>query len=251
MPHMRSVSWSLVVTRITGMCLMVGSREIERVAWKPLRFGITTSMRIRSGSSRLAASPPAAPSSAVSASWPSFSTMRRMPVSCAGESSTIRMRAMLLSSPRVATAIVRYPEATANLRRMIFRAPVSQAHDRAPEGAAGQHGFEDLRKLVQRRFPRADRVQVPGFPVRGQMAPDLFTDIARGPGRGYPQQRNAADDPGHDRGVQLRRGGQSCAGDVAVGRGLGQQAGEHRPADIVQAAAETGGLHRPGGGQRV
>ena len=36
------------------MCLVVGSRVIERVAWKPLRFGITTSIRIRSGNSRLA-----------------------------------------------------------------------------------------------------------------------------------------------------------------------------------------------------
>src|SRR5690606_39308239 len=45
--------------------------------------------------SRLAASTPAAPSSAVRASWPSFSTMRRIPMSWEGESSTIRMRAMM------------------------------------------------------------------------------------------------------------------------------------------------------------
>ena len=94
MPQTRSVSWSLVVTSTIGMCLVLASRVIERVAWKPLRFGMTTSIRIRSGISRLAASTPAAPSSAVNASWPSFSTMRRIPINWEGESSTIRMRAI-------------------------------------------------------------------------------------------------------------------------------------------------------------
>ncbi len=103
---MRSVSWSLVVTRITGIWPVAASRLIVRVAWKPLRLGITTSIRIRSGMCSLAARTPAAPSSAVTASCPSFSTMRRMPISWEGESSTMRMRAIrfpLLVQPIVAT----------------------------------------------------------------------------------------------------------------------------------------------------
>ncbi|KAG0908519.1 hypothetical protein G6F31_021628 [Rhizopus arrhizus] len=96
MPHMRSVSWSLVVTRITGMCRVASSRARVRVAWKPLRLGITTSIRTRSGSSAFAVSTPAAPSVAVRIWCPSFSTMRCIPNSCDGESSTIRMRSMVV-----------------------------------------------------------------------------------------------------------------------------------------------------------
>jgi len=73
---MRSVPWSLVVTRITGMFCVLGSRRSVRVAWKPLRLGITTSISTRSGNAALASSTPATPSVAVSVSWPSFSTMR-------------------------------------------------------------------------------------------------------------------------------------------------------------------------------
>ena len=36
------------------MCWVVGSLLIERVAWKPLRFGMTTSISIRSGQFALA-----------------------------------------------------------------------------------------------------------------------------------------------------------------------------------------------------
>src|SRR5574337_143914 len=65
MPHTLSVSWSLVVTSTTGMCEVAGSFEMARVAWKPFKFGITTSINTRSGLSRLVASTPAAPSTAV------------------------------------------------------------------------------------------------------------------------------------------------------------------------------------------
>jgi len=75
------------------MCAVLASRLSVRVAWKPLRLGITTSISTRSGNTDLAASTPAAPSVAVKVSCPSFSTMRWMPSSCDGESSTINMRA--------------------------------------------------------------------------------------------------------------------------------------------------------------
>ena len=61
---------SLLGVASAGTARDIRERVWQHLAddWKPLRFGITTSMRIMSGSSRLAASTPAAPSSAVSAS---------------------------------------------------------------------------------------------------------------------------------------------------------------------------------------
>src|SRR5690606_3726711 len=172
MPQTLSVSWSLVVTRITGMCFVLGSRVIERVAWKPLRFGITTSIRSRSGSSRLATSTPAAPSSAVSASWPRLSTMRRMPISCDGESSTIRMRAVVfpVQFPRLEPAGGGLQAGAA--ARLAF----SQRDQRATVGTAGQHALEDLRQRVECDFASADPLEVARLPVAGQAAPDLVAD---------------------------------------------------------------------------
>ena len=52
---------------------------------------------------------------------------------------------------------------------------------------------------------RADALQVRRLPVAGQVLPDLLADVARGAGRGHAQQRHAADDEGHHRGVELVR----------------------------------------------
>src|SRR3546814_5600870 len=41
------------------------------------------------------------------------------------------------------------------------------------------------------------------------------------------------------------------AGDVAIGLGLREQAGKHRPADVVHAAAEARRLHGFAGSQRI
>src|SRR5512146_2084041 len=53
MPQILSVSCPLVVQMMTGICCVAGSCVMARVAWKPFRPGITTSIRIRSGNSVL------------------------------------------------------------------------------------------------------------------------------------------------------------------------------------------------------
>src|SRR5438067_11323109 len=49
MPHTLSVSWPLLVHRMTGMFFVASSRVRVRVAWKPFCPGRTTSMSTRSG----------------------------------------------------------------------------------------------------------------------------------------------------------------------------------------------------------
>ena len=60
-----SVSAPLVVHMITGMCLVVSSRVIWRVAWYPFNPGMTTSIRITSGISVFALAIASSPLSAV------------------------------------------------------------------------------------------------------------------------------------------------------------------------------------------
>src|SRR3954463_14753075 len=49
MPQTLSVSWPLLVHRITGMFLVASSRVSVRVAWKPFWPGSTTSISTKSG----------------------------------------------------------------------------------------------------------------------------------------------------------------------------------------------------------
>ena len=57
---------------MTGMCLVFSSRVMARVAWKPFKPGITTSIRMRSGWSLLERSIAASPLSTSSTSKPRF-----------------------------------------------------------------------------------------------------------------------------------------------------------------------------------
>src|SRR5688572_7900551 len=94
MPQMRSVSWLLLDTMMTGILRVAGSFASVRVARKPSTPGITMSMRMRSGRISRALRIPSAPSAAPSVSKPWFSSMRRIWNTSVGESSMIRMRAM-------------------------------------------------------------------------------------------------------------------------------------------------------------
>src|SRR5512134_1260663 len=97
MPQMRSVSWPLLDTMITGIARVAGALASVRVARKPSTPGMTMSIRIRSGRISRALRMPSAPSAAASVSKPWFSSMRRIWNTSVGESSTIRMSAMALS----------------------------------------------------------------------------------------------------------------------------------------------------------
>src|SRR5262245_15110740 len=94
MPQMRSVSWPLLETMMTGIARVAGSLASVRVARNPSTPGITMSMRMRSGRISRALRMPSAPSAAPSVSKPWRSSMRRIWKTSVGESSTIRMSAM-------------------------------------------------------------------------------------------------------------------------------------------------------------
>src|SRR5215813_8785643 len=66
---------------------------------RPLSFGIITSSTTRSGSSERARSKPAAPSTALITSYPSYSKLSSKPWTIAGSSSTIRMRVFRSDPP--------------------------------------------------------------------------------------------------------------------------------------------------------
>src|SRR5688572_25305411 len=86
----------LVLTMMIGMPLVAGSLESERVAWKPFMPGRITSMRTRSGSSRLHTSMPSSAEPAESTWCPFFSSTVANTLVSVGESSMIRMRAILV-----------------------------------------------------------------------------------------------------------------------------------------------------------
>src|SRR6267154_148715 len=100
MPQTRSVSWFLLVTTITGMCLVASSRVMARVAWKPLVPGMTTSIRMRSGRSDFALLIASSPFSAVTTWYPCFDSVSMKNCRSVCESSTIKIffMAMAISS---------------------------------------------------------------------------------------------------------------------------------------------------------
>src|SRR6266853_6799761 len=100
MPQTRSVSWFLLVTTITGMCLVASSRVMARVAWKPLVPGMTTSIRMRSGFSDFDFVMASSPFSAVTTWYPCLDSVSMKNCRSVGESSTIKIffTAMAISS---------------------------------------------------------------------------------------------------------------------------------------------------------
>src|SRR6266853_2090708 len=100
MPQTRSVSWFLLVTTITGMCLVASSRVMARVAWKPLVPGMTTSIRMRSGFSDFDLVMASSPFSAVTTWYPCLDSVSMKNCRSVGESSTIKIffTAMAISS---------------------------------------------------------------------------------------------------------------------------------------------------------
>src|SRR5467141_3978058 len=100
MPQTLSVSWFLLVTTITGMCLVASSRVIARVAGKPLVPGMTTSIRMRSGFSDFDLVMASSPFSAVTTWYPCLDRVSMKNCRSVGESSTIKIffTAMAISS---------------------------------------------------------------------------------------------------------------------------------------------------------
>ena len=88
MPQIRSVSWPFDVHMMIGMVQVALSRAIVRVAWYPFMPGMTTSIRIRSGSSALLLTMASSPLSAVTTSKPFFESNSSRARRSVGESST-------------------------------------------------------------------------------------------------------------------------------------------------------------------
>src|SRR6059036_1683585 len=99
-PQTRSVSWFLLVTTITGMCLVASSRVMARVAWKPLVPGMTTSIRMRAGLSDFDLVIASSPFSAVTTWYPCLDSVSMKNCRSVCESSTIKsfFMAMAISS---------------------------------------------------------------------------------------------------------------------------------------------------------
>src|SRR6266850_2260633 len=91
MPQTRSVSWPLLVHRITGMLLVASSRVSVRVAWKPFCPGSTTSINTRSGGDCFTLFIASSALSAVDTLKPFFDSMSLSNCRSVGESSTIRI----------------------------------------------------------------------------------------------------------------------------------------------------------------
>src|SRR5439155_4647869 len=87
-----------------GIDRVSGSRLIARVAWKPLRPGITTSIRIRSGFSCFDLWIASSPLSLEKTSKPAFVSMSFNTCRSVGESSTIRIFRMAMMSGFCAVA---------------------------------------------------------------------------------------------------------------------------------------------------
>src|SRR6185437_6278113 len=95
MPHMRSVSMLLVVTINTGIALVSGSLVRLRVAWKPFMPGMITSISTRSGLVLCAASMPASALATEVTLCPARSSAPEKIFTSVGESSMIRMFAIV------------------------------------------------------------------------------------------------------------------------------------------------------------
>src|SRR5690606_23878834 len=100
MPQALSVSMPLVLTISTGIWLVAPSRDSARVAWKPFMPGSTTSIRTRSGSSRLQVSMPSSALCEDSTSWPLRCNIWVSTAVSVGGSSVNRILAMWCLSPR-------------------------------------------------------------------------------------------------------------------------------------------------------
>src|SRR6185436_251639 len=91
MPHTLSVSWPLLVHRITGMFLVASSRVSVRVAWKPFWPGSTTSISTRSGRACFTLLNASSALSAVETLKPFFDRRSVRNWRSVGESSTTRI----------------------------------------------------------------------------------------------------------------------------------------------------------------
>src|SRR6188508_1495843 len=146
MPQMRSVSWLLLETMMTGIARVAGSLASVRVARKPSTPGITMSIRIRSGRISRALRMPSAPSAAPSVSKPWFSSMRRIWKTSVGESSMIRMRAMaVLPSFPADVPLDRREELVARegLRQVVLGTDNASAGTVEQAVLGGQHDHRD------------------------------------------------------------------------------------------------------------
>src|SRR5881394_516810 len=96
MPQTLSVSWPLLVHRITGIVFVASSRVSARVAWKPFCPGRTTSISTRSGRDCFTLFIASSALSAVATLKPFFESMSLRNSRSVGESSTIRIFLMAM-----------------------------------------------------------------------------------------------------------------------------------------------------------
>src|SRR5436190_7881635 len=96
MPQTLSVSWPLLVHRITGIVFVASSRVSARVAWKPFCPGRTTSISTRSGRDCFTLFIASSALSAVATLKPLFESMSLRNSRSVGESSTIRIFLMAM-----------------------------------------------------------------------------------------------------------------------------------------------------------
>src|SRR5512139_1036382 len=104
---MRSVCWFLLVHMMIGMFCVAGSFESARVSWKPFCPGITTSMRIRSGTMALTFIIASSAFSAADTAKPFFVSSSVRKKRSVGESSTTKTFFTLMSVPRTPLSVHR------------------------------------------------------------------------------------------------------------------------------------------------
>src|ERR1700683_4495822 len=122
---------------------------------------------------------------------------------------------------------------------------LGDAYHRTPRHAALQIGGKRLRQLVKGDGARDDALKMAGLEVGRDALPHRKAPLTPR-GRGVdPDERNAAQDEGHHRGLQLRTCSQTDAGDASPEIHRACEPGERLAAEIVDGAAETHGLQRP------
>src|SRR5204863_3817029 len=126
------------------------------------------------------------------------------------------------------------------------RAALLYAHHGAPGDLAFEVGGKSARKLIEINGAGDDAREVPGAQVGRDAPPHRQSPLAPG-GRGVDaDQRHAAQDEGHDGGLELRPAGEADARDVAPEvHGPGEPREDIAP-HVVDGPAEAGGLERPG-----
>src|SRR5262245_4930474 len=121
----------------------------------------------------------------------------------------------------------------------------SYLYDRATGHLAIDVGLERTRQIGKGDGSGHDAVEVARPEIARDALPHLEPFRALRRGGIDAQQVHAAQDEGHDRGLQLRAAGQPDAGDVPPEIHVTREARQHVSAHAVDGAAEARRLQRP------